>query len=169
MDITMNAQVCAETDIGLRREQNEDCYLIITRKIENVDIQNYGMMFAVADGRGRHAGGEIASKMACRGIADYYSEKADRPEGTGDFKARLEHLRSNIGKVHNKIIDYGRINKEFRDNLLHNSAIKDQCRRLVAREGPGKRRPGQSDRNGYSSLTSNLMIFARISEQKYLP
>jgi len=115
MDITINAQVCAETDIGLRREQNEDCYLIINRKTENVDIQNYGMMFAVADGMGGHAGGEIASKMACRGMADYYSEKTNRPEGTDDFKARLGHLRSNIDKVHNKIIDYGRINKEFED------------------------------------------------------
>jgi protein phosphatase len=73
------------------------------------------MMFAIADGMGGHAGGEIASKMACRGMADYYSAKTDWPEGTGDFKARLETLRSYIDKVHNKIIDYGRINKEFED------------------------------------------------------
>jgi serine/threonine protein phosphatase PrpC len=115
MDITMNAQVCAETDIGLKREQNEDCYLIINRKTEDVDIQSDGMMFAVADGMGGHAGGEIASKMACQGMADYYSEKTDRPESSGYFKAKLGHLRSSINIVHNKIIEYGRINREFQD------------------------------------------------------
>lgn len=115
MDITTNAQVCAETDIGLKREQNEDCYLIINRKTKDVDIQNNGMMFAVADGMGGHAGGEIASKMACQGMADYYSEKTDRPEGSGYFKAKLGHLKSSIYDVHNKIIEYGRINREFED------------------------------------------------------
>jgi protein phosphatase len=115
MDITMNAQVCAETDIGLKREQNEDNYLIINRKTKDVDIQNYGMMFAVADGMGGHAGGEIASKMACRGIADYYSPKTDRLKGSDYFKARLRQLRSSIYDVHNKIIEYGRINREYED------------------------------------------------------
>lgn len=115
MNLTLNAQVCAETDIGLKREQNEDSYLIINGKTQNVDIQNYGMMFAVADGMGGHAGGEIASKMACQGMADYYSEKTDRPEGSGYFKAKLGHLKSSIYDVHNKIIEYGRINREFED------------------------------------------------------
>jgi len=115
MDITINAQVCANTDIGLKREQNEDSYLIINRKTKAVDIQNHGMMFAVADGMGGHAGGEIASEMACLGMADYYSEKTDRPEGSGYFEARLGHLRSSVYNVHNKIIEYGRINREFED------------------------------------------------------
>lgn len=114
MDITMNAQVCAETDIGLKREQNEDCYLIINRKTKDVDIQNCGMMFAIADGMGGHAGGEIASKMACRGMTDYYSAKTDCPEGSDCFKAKLENLSSSIYNVHNKIIEYGRINEEYK-------------------------------------------------------
>ena len=115
MDITMNAQVCAETDIGLKREQNEDSYLIINSKTKDVDIQNYGMMFAVADGMGGHAGGEIASKMACRGMADFYNAKTDHLKGYDYFKARLRQLRSSIYDAHNKIIEYGRINREFED------------------------------------------------------
>ena len=139
MDITMNAQVCAETDIGLKREQNEDCYIIINRNAKDTDIQNYGMMFAVADGMGGHAGGEIASKMACRGMADYYSEKTDWPEGTGDFNARLETLRSCIDKVHNKIIDYGRINKEFEDMGTTLSAlVLTKNKALIAHVGDSR-------------------------------
>jgi protein phosphatase len=115
MDITMNARVCAETDIGLKRERNEDNYLIINRKTKDVDIQNYGMMFAIADGMGGHAGGEIASKMACRGMAEYYSARTDRLKGADYFKARLGQLRSSIYDVHNKIIEYGRINREYED------------------------------------------------------
>jgi len=115
MDITKNAQVCAKTDVGLKREQNEDCYLIINRETKDIDIQNHGMMFAIADGMGGHAGGEIASKMACQGMADYYSEKTDLLEGPGYFKAKLEHLKSSVYNVHNKIIEYGRINREFED------------------------------------------------------
>ena len=115
MDITKNAQVCAKTDVGLKREQNEDSYLIINRETKDIDIQNHGMMFAIADGMGGHAAGEIASKMSCQGMADYYSAKTDRPEGPGYFKAKLEHLKSSVYNVHNKIIEYGRINREFED------------------------------------------------------
>ena len=115
MDITMNAQVCAETNIGLKREQNEDNYLIINRETKDVDIKSYGMMFAVADGMGGHAGGEIASKMACRGMTEYYSANSDYTEGSNYFKAKLGQLRSSIYDVHNKIIEYGRINGEYED------------------------------------------------------
>jgi serine/threonine protein phosphatase PrpC len=55
MDFSMHAQVCADTNTGLKRERNEDCYLIINLKSEDVDIQNCGMMFVVADGMGGHA------------------------------------------------------------------------------------------------------------------
>jgi serine/threonine protein phosphatase PrpC len=139
MDITMNAQVCAETDIGLKREQNEDCYLIINRKTEDVDIQSDGMMFAVADGMGGHAGGEIASKMACQGMADYYSEKTDRPEGSDYFKARLGQLSSGIYNVHNKIIEYGRINREYEDmGTTLSVLVLTKNRALIAHVGDSR-------------------------------
>jgi protein phosphatase len=116
MDITMNVKVCAETDIGLKRDQNEDRYLIISRKTKDVDIQNYGMMFAIADGMGGHAGGEIASKMACQGLIDYYSQKKVDNQETSDFyRDRSRILRTVIHDTHMKICEYGEKNTKYKD------------------------------------------------------
>jgi serine/threonine protein phosphatase PrpC len=115
MDITMNAQVCTKTDIGLKREKNEDSFLVVDRPDQRWDIQRHGRMYVVADGMGGHAGGEIASKMACRGMADYYSANTDSRRGRDYLKVRLQHLKSSIDKVHDKIIEYGRTNKKYED------------------------------------------------------
>lgn len=56
----MHASWAARTDPGFRRSQNEDCY---------VARPEMGL-FAVADGMGGHAGGEIASKIAVEAIAE---------------------------------------------------------------------------------------------------
>lgn len=50
----MNIQVWCETDVGLRRENNQDSFLID----ENLKL------YLVADGMGGHKGGEVASSMA---------------------------------------------------------------------------------------------------------
>ncbi len=95
MEATRNAQVCVESDIGLKREQNEDTYLIVDHKTKDVDVQCYGTMYAVADGMGGHTGGEIASKMACQGLVEYYSENKLAAQDVSDFyRVRLRHLET---------------------------------------------------------------------------
>lgn len=57
----MIIQVCAETDTGLSRKNNEDHYL--------TDRENG--LFIVADGMGGHAAGEIASQIAVDSVQQF--------------------------------------------------------------------------------------------------
>ena len=56
----MQLQVFCQTDIGLRRDSNEDSFLI---------DESLGL-YVVADGMGGHHGGEVASAMAVQTIRD---------------------------------------------------------------------------------------------------
>lgn len=55
-----------QTDPGQKRKKNEDCYLCLD--------EHY--LFAVADGMGGHAGGDIASRMAVDTIARAFKEQS---------------------------------------------------------------------------------------------
>lgn len=57
----MQIEVYCQTDIGLRRERNEDSFLV---------DESLGL-YLVADGMGGHRGGEVASSMAVQTVRDY--------------------------------------------------------------------------------------------------
>jgi len=114
MDIAETIQVCVKSDIGLTREENEDTYLIVDHRAKDVDIQYYGRMYAIADGLGGHAGGKIASEMACQGLVEYYNFNKFADEETKGFhKARLLQLRTIIYGIHDRIHKYGEENSEY--------------------------------------------------------
>ena len=103
--------ICGKTDIGLKRKNNEDTYLIVTK---DKNVQDYGMLFAVADGMGGHAYGEVASKMACEGLAEYYN-KEQSPSNESDFHhAKLHHLIQTILRSHNQILTESEKNLRFK-------------------------------------------------------
>lgn len=66
----MEINVYGISDVGMRRERNEDNYLI------NQDLN----LFMVADGMGGHVGGEFASKLAVRTIEDIFAKMAENSE-----------------------------------------------------------------------------------------
>jgi serine/threonine protein phosphatase PrpC len=62
----MRVRSCAISDVGRKRQKNEDSYLI------NDELN----VFIVADGMGGHAGGEYASRIAITTIEDMFKSKS---------------------------------------------------------------------------------------------
>lgn len=103
-------KICAKTDIGLKRKNNEDTYLIVTN---GQNVQDYGMLFAVADGMGGHAFGEVASKMVCEGLSEYYKKKQSPSLGLDFHQSRLHHLIRTIRFANNQILRASERNQIF--------------------------------------------------------
>lgn len=66
----MKLEVWVKSDKGLRRESNQDSFLI------NPDLG----LFVVADGMGGHSGGEVASSLAVKTVEEFVSEESGRME-----------------------------------------------------------------------------------------
>ncbi len=63
-------EVAARTDVGLKRGNNEDAYLLLNSRLEGAGESS--SLFAVADGMGGHNAGEVASSL-CMELLRFYS------------------------------------------------------------------------------------------------
>src|SRR5690554_4080546 len=63
----MHLRSCAISDVGRKRQKNEDSYLI------NDELR----LFVVADGMGGHAGGEYASRIAITTIQESFDSASE--------------------------------------------------------------------------------------------
>jgi len=137
--MTADIEVCTRSDIGLKREKNEDSFLVADRPEKGWDIEHLGRMYIIADGMGGHPGGEVASKIACRGIKEYYAAASDGANDRNDFNKRLEKLKSCIYKVHDEIIAYGRTNREYENMGTTLSAlVLTKSKALIAHVGDSR-------------------------------
>jgi PPM family protein phosphatase len=94
----------AATDVGMRRANNQDAHVeVLAPDLET--WQRRGHLFAVCDGMGAHAAGELASEIAAEGIPHTYLKLRDFPSA--------DAIRRSIEEVNNQIHTRGQANLDF--------------------------------------------------------
>lgn len=88
----MNTICAGVSDIGRKRETNQD----------SIYISNNTKLYIVADGMGGHSGGELASTMAIKYLAENVKDKLN----TEQNKEYGEILRESVLYANNKIKSY---------------------------------------------------------------
>ncbi len=90
----MRLEVWCKSDKGLRRDSNQDSFLI------NRDLG----LFIVADGMGGHQGGEVASSMAVKTVEDFLMNKQHQFSNPRDLlsKAYEESCHRIYDRSHNE-------------------------------------------------------------------
>ncbi len=72
----MRLDVAGTTHVGMKRNHNEDNYLLMPEE----------SLFCVADGMGGHSSGEIASKIAVAEVSEFFRMTARDQDATWPFK-----------------------------------------------------------------------------------
>jgi PPM family protein phosphatase len=93
--IVDNIEIGWMTNRGRRRDHNEDNLYVFSAP--DVDYESHGMLLAVADGMGGHAGGEYASRIAVESLGELYETK------NGEGQSPQDCLRACIDKAHTTI------------------------------------------------------------------
>ncbi len=72
----LRIEVAGETNVGMKRNHNED----------NFSILEENGLYIVADGMGGHASGEVASQMAVDALKEFFAATEQDPERTWPYK-----------------------------------------------------------------------------------
>lgn len=98
-------QFGARSHIGRRKENQDE--LRLPAAVENRDGR--GPLFAVADGMGGHQGAGIASRIACKGLAEYHARRMSE-NGRLSAVALRRHMAATIYRIDRRIRLEGRKN-----------------------------------------------------------
>jgi serine/threonine protein phosphatase PrpC len=110
-----NVRYGVKSDVGLRRCDNEDHFLIVASSGNGHNLKQLGIAFVIADGIGGHAAGEIASRTACEEVvAAYYRDDVLFPDQADAEAGKVRKLEQATRMAHNKIIRLAAEREEWR-------------------------------------------------------
>ena len=104
----MRLDIAALSDIGRRKKNNEDSYIVVREGAKGLRLFKEGALVCVADGLGGHTGGEIASKLAVKIVGEIAKEKPVRIPQNGESgdernEGPLPKVRTAIEKANESI------------------------------------------------------------------
>jgi serine/threonine protein phosphatase PrpC len=91
------------SDPGLKRTHNEDAYTILEDH----------HLFVIADGMGRHAAGEVASRLCVEAITDAFRTSKFGPPGEPALPRRAGRLRGSILLANERILTAAAENEDY--------------------------------------------------------
>ena len=107
----MKIKAEGKSHIGMKRKQNEDCYLI------NPELG----LYIIADGMGGHRAGEVASRMVVETIEDYWKKvHTDKPPSF------LEPVDKDVSNLSKHLIN----SISFANAIVHEAQKKPQYLRM---------------------------------------
>lgn len=95
------------TDVGIVRDHNEDNFTLID--LTDVNGNDFGLVFMVADGMGGANAGEVASEIACKVVEDRYLKLKQVPATPRDVEKYLKNL---ILEAHYQILEHTKLHPE---------------------------------------------------------
>jgi len=112
----MRLDIAAQTDIGRRKQKNEDYYGIFREDTPDLQLFREGALLVVADGLGGHTGGEIASKLSVSILKDSLTQQAPPPpedpdEDQGPIPVICDGIKranDNVFRTNQELIKTGR-------------------------------------------------------------
>jgi protein phosphatase len=92
------------TDPGLKRQHNEDAYAILEAH----------HLFLIADGMGRHAAGEVASRLCVDTISEAFRKGKFGPPRASKLPRRAARIRNAILLANERVLAAARENEAYR-------------------------------------------------------
>ncbi len=129
--MSINIDTGKATSVGLVRDHNEDSFLALELSLGGGMEGIYFCLAAVADGLGGHEGGEIASDLALRLLAENMIYSVVTPPLKSDFavltrKSISQRLRQAVKKVNSEVYLQGQLKRNGMATTLVAAAVIGQ-------------------------------------------